>query len=120
MAIVTIADENRTLHDEQEITSLLASHGIDYERWTPSHPISDDAHREVEREQVTVGEGAVVVGDPTREPGEDSRAQQQERRDQFGVLSIILEVKDLHYSEAAPDAELLGAARERAPGPGDS
>ena len=43
MAIVTIADENRTLHDQQEITSLLASHGIDYERWLPAHPVAEDA-----------------------------------------------------------------------------
>jgi 1,2-dihydroxy-3-keto-5-methylthiopentene dioxygenase len=43
MAIVTIADENRTLRDQQEITSLLAAHGIDYERWNPAHPVADDA-----------------------------------------------------------------------------
>jgi 1,2-dihydroxy-3-keto-5-methylthiopentene dioxygenase len=43
MAIVTIADENKTLHDEQEITVLLASHGIDYERWRPAHAVADDA-----------------------------------------------------------------------------
>src|SRR5690349_23408376 len=43
MAIVTIADENKTFHDEQEITSLLASHGIDYERWRPEHPVPDNA-----------------------------------------------------------------------------
>ena len=46
MATVTIADENRTVHDEQEITSLLASHGIDYERWRPEHPVADDAPQE--------------------------------------------------------------------------
>jgi 1,2-dihydroxy-3-keto-5-methylthiopentene dioxygenase len=43
MAIVTIADENRTLNDEQEITSLLASHGIDYERWHTKLPLADNA-----------------------------------------------------------------------------
>lgn len=43
MAIVTIAEENRTLHAQDEITSLLASHGIDYERWQPAHPVADDA-----------------------------------------------------------------------------
>jgi 1,2-dihydroxy-3-keto-5-methylthiopentene dioxygenase len=43
MAIVTIADENRTLHDEQEITSLLAGHGIDYERWSLDHPVPNNA-----------------------------------------------------------------------------
>jgi|ERR1051325_769644 1,2-dihydroxy-3-keto-5-methylthiopentene dioxygenase len=43
MAVVTIADENKTLRNEQDITALLASHGIDYERWQPSHPVADDA-----------------------------------------------------------------------------
>lgn len=43
MAIVTIAEENRTLHAPDEITSLLAGHGIDYERWQPAHPVADDA-----------------------------------------------------------------------------
>lgn len=43
MAVVTILNEDRKLTDPQEITANLASHGIDYERWTPSHPISDDA-----------------------------------------------------------------------------
>ena len=43
MAVVTILNEDRTLTNAEEITASLASHGIDYERWTPSHPISDDA-----------------------------------------------------------------------------
>ena len=46
MAILTIAGENKTLRDEQEITSTLAAHGIDYERWNPAHPVSDDAPAE--------------------------------------------------------------------------
>ena len=46
MAIVTIADENRTLNDTQEITSLLASHGIDYERWRLEHPVPHNAPAE--------------------------------------------------------------------------
>ncbi|HEX6285167.1 MAG TPA: hypothetical protein VFZ71_09845, partial [Pyrinomonadaceae bacterium] len=46
MAIVTIADENRTLRTEAEITSLLATHGIDYERWHPAHPVAADAPAE--------------------------------------------------------------------------
>lgn len=32
MATVTIADENKTVHTEPEITALLANYGIDYER----------------------------------------------------------------------------------------
>jgi 1,2-dihydroxy-3-keto-5-methylthiopentene dioxygenase len=46
MATVTIADENKTFHDEREITSLLASHGIDYQRWNPAHAVADDAPAE--------------------------------------------------------------------------
>ncbi len=43
MAVVTILNDNRTINSAEEIVSTLASHGIDYERWTPSHPLSDDA-----------------------------------------------------------------------------
>jgi 1,2-dihydroxy-3-keto-5-methylthiopentene dioxygenase len=43
MAVVTIVNEDKKLTDPEEITANLAIHGIDYERWTPSHPISDDA-----------------------------------------------------------------------------
>jgi 1,2-dihydroxy-3-keto-5-methylthiopentene dioxygenase len=43
MATVTIAEENRTVHTQAEITTLLASHGIDYERWNPAHPVADNA-----------------------------------------------------------------------------
>jgi 1,2-dihydroxy-3-keto-5-methylthiopentene dioxygenase len=43
MAVVTIVKEDKRLTNADEITANLASHGIDYERWTPSHPVSDDA-----------------------------------------------------------------------------
>ena len=43
MAVLTILNEHRKLTNPEEIAANLASHGIDYERWTPSHPISDDA-----------------------------------------------------------------------------
>lgn len=43
MAVVTILNEDKTLTSAEEIASALATHGIDYERWTPSHPVSDDA-----------------------------------------------------------------------------
>lgn len=43
MAVVTILNEDKTLTTKEEIASALAIHGIDYERWTPSHPIADDA-----------------------------------------------------------------------------
>ena len=43
MAVVTILKENKTFTGADEITSTLAAHGIDYERWTPAHPIADNA-----------------------------------------------------------------------------
>ena len=43
MAVVTILNEDKTLKSHEEIVPALAQHGIDYERWTPSHPVSDDA-----------------------------------------------------------------------------
>lgn len=43
MAVVTIFNEDKTLTSAEEIASALANYGIDYERWTPSHPIADDA-----------------------------------------------------------------------------
>ena len=43
MAVVTIFTEEKTLNTHDEIVSSLAGHGIDYERWTPSHPVADDA-----------------------------------------------------------------------------
>src|ERR1044072_4431344 len=46
MAVVTILNEDTTLTRTEEITSTLASHGIDYERWTPAHPIADNAPSE--------------------------------------------------------------------------
>jgi 1,2-dihydroxy-3-keto-5-methylthiopentene dioxygenase len=46
MAKVTIADENKTVSAEPEITALLATHGIDYERWNAAHPVADDAPAE--------------------------------------------------------------------------
>jgi 1,2-dihydroxy-3-keto-5-methylthiopentene dioxygenase len=46
MARVTILNEDRTLTADQEIAAELAAHGIDYERWAPSHPIADNAPAE--------------------------------------------------------------------------
>ena len=46
MAVVTICNENKTLTNIDEITESLAACGIDYERWTPSHPIADNAPAE--------------------------------------------------------------------------
>ena len=46
MAVVTICNENKTLTNIDEMTTTLATCGIDYERWTASHPIADDAPAE--------------------------------------------------------------------------
>src|SRR5947207_2591023 len=46
MALVTILNENKTLTTKKEITSGLASHGIEYERWAPAHPVAADAPAE--------------------------------------------------------------------------
>jgi 1,2-dihydroxy-3-keto-5-methylthiopentene dioxygenase len=43
LAVVTILNENKTFTGADEITSTLAAHHIDYERWTPAHPIADNA-----------------------------------------------------------------------------
>ncbi len=82
MAIVRISDRNRTLADPTEITQYLATIGIDYERWVPSHPVPPDApaeeilvayHEEIEELKVR---GGYVTADlidvqPTT-PGLDS------------------------------------------------
>jgi 1,2-dihydroxy-3-keto-5-methylthiopentene dioxygenase len=46
MALVRIPEENATLRDRAEVTTFLARHGIDYERWTPEHPIAPDSSTE--------------------------------------------------------------------------
>lgn len=46
MALVTILNEAKTLRTTEEITSGLAEHGIDYERWQPAHPVAGDAPAE--------------------------------------------------------------------------
>ena len=43
MAIVRIASENVTLSAQDEVAAFLAGHQIDYERWTPDHPVAADA-----------------------------------------------------------------------------
>jgi 1,2-dihydroxy-3-keto-5-methylthiopentene dioxygenase len=42
MAIVRVPDENRMLDDEAEVTTYLASIGIDYERWALAHNLDAD------------------------------------------------------------------------------
>jgi len=43
MALVTILDQDKRLTDRETIGAYLKTCGIDYERWTPSHPIANDA-----------------------------------------------------------------------------
>ena len=43
MAIVRVPEEQRVLVEAPEVTSFLAGQGIDYERWTPAHPLTDAA-----------------------------------------------------------------------------
>jgi 1,2-dihydroxy-3-keto-5-methylthiopentene dioxygenase len=43
MAVVRIPEQNRTLTTKEAIVSHLAGIGIDYETWTPSHPLGPDA-----------------------------------------------------------------------------
>ena len=46
MALVHICDDGRTLTDEQEIATYLATFGIDFERWQPEHVVAEDAPAE--------------------------------------------------------------------------
>jgi 1,2-dihydroxy-3-keto-5-methylthiopentene dioxygenase len=46
MAVVRFPDEGRTVTGEAAVREALARVGIDYERWQPSHPISDGAPAE--------------------------------------------------------------------------
>ncbi|HET6977902.1 MAG TPA: cupin domain-containing protein [Pyrinomonadaceae bacterium] len=46
MAVVTLCNINQTFTNISDITNNLAACGVSYERWTPSHPIADDAPAE--------------------------------------------------------------------------
>jgi len=46
MAVVKIPAENRVLDAPGVVASFLATHGIDYERWTLDRPVGDDATSE--------------------------------------------------------------------------
>ena len=43
MAVVSIPEENRTITDSAEIAAYLAGLDIDYEQWSPAHPVAIDA-----------------------------------------------------------------------------
>ena len=43
MAVVRIPEQQTTIADAGAVRSFLAAHGIEYERWTPEHPVSADA-----------------------------------------------------------------------------
>lgn len=46
MATIRIPEHGRTLTDPESVTEHLATLGIDYERWEPSHPVGPDAPAE--------------------------------------------------------------------------
>src|ERR1051325_10751260 len=46
MAVLTILTENKTFESAEEIASALANYGIEYERWTPAHPVAASAPAE--------------------------------------------------------------------------
>jgi 1,2-dihydroxy-3-keto-5-methylthiopentene dioxygenase len=46
MAIVKIPATNVTHRDAESVTAFLATHGIEYHRWTPDHPVAADASSE--------------------------------------------------------------------------
>lgn len=43
MAVVRVPDEERVVDAEGPVTAFLAARGIDYERWTPAHPVAPSA-----------------------------------------------------------------------------
>jgi 1,2-dihydroxy-3-keto-5-methylthiopentene dioxygenase len=43
MAIVRIPSEDAVVRDADAVSAFLRRHGIDYERWTPSHPVEPTA-----------------------------------------------------------------------------
>src|SRR4249920_2181933 len=46
MAVVRIPEEKRSLSGGAALISFLGGHGIDYERWNPSHPVAATAPAE--------------------------------------------------------------------------
>jgi 1,2-dihydroxy-3-keto-5-methylthiopentene dioxygenase len=39
MAVVKIPSQNKVVSDAEAVTAFLATYGIEYERWTPEHPV---------------------------------------------------------------------------------
>ena len=46
MAVVRVPSESRTVAEPEGVKAFLAAIGIDYEQWTPEHPLKDDASAE--------------------------------------------------------------------------
>jgi len=46
MALVTIPDEEKTITEREAIAAYLNRYGIDYEHWTPAHPVATNAPAE--------------------------------------------------------------------------
>jgi 1,2-dihydroxy-3-keto-5-methylthiopentene dioxygenase len=47
MALVRIPATGETISDVEAITTFLAAHRIEYEQWTPAHPVEPDATPEM-------------------------------------------------------------------------
>ncbi|MGH9409074.1 MAG: 1,2-dihydroxy-3-keto-5-methylthiopentene dioxygenase [Vicinamibacterales bacterium] len=43
MALVKIPEENATVRDLAQVRAFLGRYGIEYERWTPEHPIAPNS-----------------------------------------------------------------------------
>ena len=47
MAIVKVPADNTVVRDFDQVTAYLATHGIEYERWTPDREVPEDATAEM-------------------------------------------------------------------------
>jgi len=46
MAVVTVTSDNTQFTDDSDIRNCLKTFNIDYERWSPSHPLAENASSE--------------------------------------------------------------------------
>jgi len=108
MAFVTLTRDSRTLNDVAEIKECLSSCGIDYERWTLSNPLAEDAppdevlraySREIEELKAKGGYVTADVIDVTPQtPGLDAMLANglfHINSDVLGVVAIEVEAGDL-------------------------
>ena len=122
MALVTIVEEQRTLRTPEEITSGLAEHGIDYERWQPAHPVSDDAPPEEilrayanEIEQLKA-RGGYVTADVIEAQEFPDLARRYAVR---GVPKIVIN-DEVEFVGALPESQFLAYVRAATNGKTDT